>query len=160
MDKLQYQITWDPIIPISDELTIFVKPLNYKQISAAAIKSFETQKIMQVVNNDKLSEEEKIKLFRESFKTLSDSTLGTISDSIVKIESANGSTQDTAFIKEFVNNIDKELFNKIQTHLETLQSANTIKPLSVAVTAEMKEKGVTDDNIEIPITFDPSTFFV
>ena len=160
MDKLQTQITWDPIVSVNEDLTVFVKPLTYKQISSAAVKSFETQKIMQLVNNDKIAEDEKIKLFRESFKTLSDATMGTISDSINRIESANGSTDDSKYIKEFVDNIDKEMFNKIQVHLETLRDANAIKPMTVEVTEEMKEKGVTGDTVEVPITFDPSTFFV
>jgi hypothetical protein len=32
--------------------------------------------------------------------------------------------------------------------------------MTVAVTDEMREKGVTGDSVDIPITFDPSTFFV
>jgi len=160
MDSLMNQITWDPVVPINDELTVFVKPLTYKQISAAAIKTFETQKIMQVVNDDKISEDDKIKLFKESFKNLSDATLGSISDSISRIDSSNGSTDNSEHIAEFVENIDKDIFNKIQNHLEQLRDANAIRPMNVAVTDEMREKGVTGDTIDVPITFDPSTFFV
>jgi len=160
MDSLMNQITWNPVVPINDELTVFVKPLTYKQISAAAIKTFETQKIMQVVNDDKISEDDKIKLFKESFKNLSDATLGSISDSISRIDSSNGSTDNSEHIAEFVENIDKDIFNKIQNHLEQLRDANAIRPMNVAVTDEMREKGVTGDTIDVPITFDPSTFFV
>lgn len=160
MDGLQNQIQWDPIISIDNDLTIFVKPLTYKQISQAAIKTFETQKIMQVVNDDKISDEDKIKLFKESFKTLTDATVGTISESISKIESAAGSTDNQQHIKEFIDNIDKEIFNAIQKHLELLKDKNSIKPMTVSVTDEMREKGVIGDTIEVPITFDPSTFFV
>lgn len=160
MDQLMNQITWNPVVPVNDELTVFVRPLNYRQLSSAALKTFETQKIMQVVNDDKISEEDKIKLFKESFKKLTDTTLGTITDSIDKIESAQGSTDNPAFIKEFVENIDKEIFNVIQKHLESLKETNTIKPMTVDVTDEMREKGVTGNTVDIPITFDPSTFFV
>jgi hypothetical protein len=160
MDKLMNQITWDPVISVTDDLTVFVKPLTYKQISQAAIQSFETQKIMQVVNDDSMSEDQKIKLFQDSFKKLSDATLGTISDSILRIESAGGTTDDVAFIKEFIDNVDKEIFNKIQNHLEKLRDNNTIKPMTVQVTDEMKEQGVQGDTVDVPITFDPSTFFV
>jgi hypothetical protein len=160
MDRLMQQIKWDPVVSVTNELTVFVRPLNYKHISQAAIKTFETQKIMQVVNDDKMPEEQKIKLFKESFKNLSDATLGTISDSIFRIDSVAGSTDNPEFIAEFVNGIDKEMFNVIQKHLEALRDANTIKPMSVDVTPEMKERGVVGDKVEIPITFDPSTFFV
>jgi hypothetical protein len=160
MDRLMQTIQWIPTIPVSSELTVFVKPLNYKQITQAAIKTFETQKIMQVVNDDKMPEDQKIKLFKDSFKILSDATLGTISDSIIRIDSINGSTENSEYIKEFVNNIDKEIFNIIQKHLEALRENNNVKPMSVQVTDEMKARGVSGDTVEIPITFDPSTFFV
>ena len=160
MDTLIRQIHWNPIVPVTDDLTVFVKPLNYRQISSAAIKTFETQKMMSIVNDDKLAEEDKISLFKASFKSLSDATLGTITDSIDKIDSSQGSTDNPKFIKEFVENIDKEIFNKIQQHLEILRDNNSIKPMTVAVTDEMREKGVTGDTVEVPITFDPSTFFV
>jgi hypothetical protein len=159
MDQLMNQLTWNPVIPVSDELTIFVRPLTYKELSSAALKTFETQKIMQIVNDDKISDDDKIKLFRESFKKLTETTLDTIANSINKIESINGSTDDPVFIKDFVDNIDKELFDVVQKHLEHLKESNTIKPMSVQVTDEMRENGVTGDTVEIPITFDPTTFF-
>lgn len=160
MDKLMSQITWNPVVPITDDLTVFVKPLTYRQISKAAIQTFETQRIMQVVNDEKMSDDQKIKLFQDSFKKLSDTTLSTISDSILRIESAGGTTDDVTFIKEFVDNVDKEIFNKIQNHLESLRDINSIKPMSVQVTDEMKAQGIQGDSVEVPITFDPSTFFV
>ena len=159
MDTLMNQISWDPVISVANELTVFVKPLTYKQVSSAALQTFETQKIMQVVNDEKVSEEQKIRLFQESFKKLSDTTLGTISDSIDRIDSSNGSTNNPDHIKEFVSNIDKELFDIIEKHVKRLQEANTIKPMIVPVTDEMRENGVAGNSVEIPITFDPSTFF-
>ena len=160
MDQLMEQITWEPVVQVTNELTVFVKPLDYKHMSSAALKTFETQKIMQVVNDDTMSEEKKIELFRTSFKSLSDATLGTISDSISRIDSVNGSTDNPKFIKEFIDNTDKEIFNKIQAHLEKLKDINAIKPMVVEVTEEMREQGIKTDTVEVPITFDPSTFFV
>ncbi len=160
MDRLMNTITWNPVVQVSEEMTVFVRPLNYKHVSQAAIKSFETQKILQVVNDEKISEEQKVKLFKESFKTLTDATLGTMIDSIFRIDSVAGSTEDPAHIKEFIENTDKEIFNIIQKHLDELRETNTIKPLRVTVTDEMREKGVTGEFVEVPVTFDPSTFFV
>ena len=160
MDQLQNQITWNPAVVINDELTVFVKPLTYKNISHAAIQAFETQKIMNVVNDEKMSDEQKITLFKESFAKMTQATLGTIIDSVDRIDSAHGSTSDPAHIKEFIDNIDKEIYSKIEQHLTSLREQNSIKPMRVAVTQEMKDRGVNQDFVEVPITFDPSTFFV
>jgi hypothetical protein len=114
MDDLLNTITWDPIVQVNDDLTVFVRPMTYKQISESALKTFETQKIMQVVNNDKLEEAEKLKLFKESFSKLTDITLGMVQASIIRIDSSEGSTDNPKFIKEFIENVDKDIFNKIQ----------------------------------------------
>jgi hypothetical protein len=142
MDQLAGQITWNPIVPINDELTVFVKPLTYKNISQAAIQSFETQKIMDVVNDNKMTDEQKITLFKESFTKMTNATLGTIIDSIDRIDSIHGSTSEPEHIKEFINNIDKEIYTKIEKHLTELREQNNVKPMRVAVTDEMREKGL------------------
>ena len=105
------------------------------------------------------SEDEKVKIFKESFSKLTNITIGTISSTIYKIDSSNGSTDNPAFINEFIDNVDKEIFNKIQKHLETLRENNSVKPISVTVTDEMKSNGIVGDTIEIPLIFDASNFF-
>jgi len=160
MDTLQSQITWDPIVSINDNLTVFVRPMNYKQISESALKTFETQKIMQIANNDNMDEETKISAFKESFKKLTDVTIGMVQHGIYRVDTNEGSTENPDFIKEFVDNVDKDIFNAVQAHLEKLKEQNSIKPIKIEVTDEMRLKGVTGDSFELPITFDPATFFV
>jgi hypothetical protein len=160
MDNLLNQVTWESVVPITDELTVYVKPRNYKQISNNAIKTFETQKIIQIVNNENMPDEEKIRAFKESFNKLTDVTIGIVETSIYKVDTPSGSTENPQYIKEFMENADKEIFNAIQNHLEMLREKNTLKPIVVPVTEEMREKGYKGDTIEIPLVFDPSTFFV
>jgi len=160
MDSLLQNISWDPVVPINDELTVFVKPLNYRQMTKTALQTFETQKIIQAVNDDNLNEDQKQEIFKNSFIRLTDVTMGTVINSIFKIDTVHGSVDDRDFIKEFIENADKEIFNKIQQHLEILKDQNQIRPIVVDVTDEMRELGVSGEKIEVPLTFDPSTFFV
>jgi hypothetical protein len=99
-------------------------------------------------------------LFKESFSKLTDITLGMVQSSIIRIDSSEGSTDNPKFIAEFIENVDKNIFNKIQEHLDHLREINTIKPVIVNVTDEMREKGFTGDTVEVPMVFDPATFFV
>jgi len=162
MDHYQNQVFWDPVVAISPDLTVFVRPLSYKNLSSNALKAFETQKIMQVVTDDKFNEEEKLAAFKTSFSKLSDVTIGIIQSSIYRVDTINGSTENLKFIKEFIENVDKEIFNAVQSHLDKLKEINTLKPLIVEVTDEMREKGFKSetDTVEVPLVFDPSTFFV
>lgn len=160
MDSLMSTITWNPVVPINDDITVFVKPMNYKQVSESALNTFETQKILQLVNNNSMSDEEKIKAFKESFNKLTEVTIGIVEKSIFRIDSTNGSTENPKHIKDFIDNADKDVFNAIQNHLESLKEINSIKPIIVEVTDEMRERGITGDTIEVPLVFDPATFFV
>jgi hypothetical protein len=159
MDSLMNQISWDPVVPINDEMTIFVRPLNYKQMTKTAIQTFETQKLMQVANDTEMSDDDKITVFKDSFNKLTEVTIDMVGSCIYKVDTANGSTENLDFIKDFVNNMDKEIFNAVQKHLENLREINSVKPISVNVTDDMRANGVTGDSIEIPLTFDSSTFF-
>lgn len=160
MDSLMNQITWNPVVAINEDITVFVKPLTYKQMTESALQTFETQKIMQIANDDKMNEDDKLRMFKESFKKLTDATVGTVGAGIFRIDSTMGSTDDPRFIKEFIDNVDKDVFNIIEQHLTTLKEQNTIKPIIVPVTDEMREKGILGDTVEVPLTFDASTFFV
>lgn len=160
MDTLMYQIKWDPIVPINEDLTIFVRPMTYKQLSDSAVKTFETQKILQIANNNEMSESDKVAAFKESFSKLTDVTIGVVEKSIFKIDSSNGSTENPKHIKEFIENADKDIFNIVQTHLDALKEVNELKPVTVTVTDEMREKGITGDTVDVPLVFDPATFFV
>lgn len=159
LDMLMSKISWNPIVQISDDLTVYVKPINYKSMTTAALQTFEMQKILQLVNKDDVSEEDKIKVFKDSFAKINQMTLGVVNDSIVKVESSQGSTSDLTHIKEFMANVDKDIFEKIKSHIDSQNENNVIRSLKVAVTDDMRSAGVTANELEIPLEFDPSSFF-
>jgi hypothetical protein len=159
LDQLMNTIAWDPVVSIGPEMTVFVRPLAYDQFTESALQTFETQKIMQIVNDNEMQEDDKIRLFKESFTKLSQATLGTVEKSIYKIDTPQGSTSNPQHISEFIENADKDIFNKIQDHLDMLKEQNSLKPVDVAVTDEMREKGFTGDTVSVPVTFDAATFF-
>jgi hypothetical protein len=160
LDKVMGNYVWDPVVPISDTMTAFVRPATYKQSTEVSVKSYETQKIMTLVNDEDMSEDEKVRLFKESFAKLTQVTLNTVASCIERIDTPEGSTSNKSFIIDFLNNSDKSTFNKIQNHLDQLKDANSIKNMQVPVTDEMRTQGITSDIIEIPLVFDASTFFV
>lgn len=159
VDVLQNQISWNPVVPVNESLTVYVKPANYKLMTESALQAFETQKIMQLVNDDSIPEEAKITAFKESFSKLNNITVGIINQSVYRVESAQGSTDNPTHILEFMNNVDKTVFEKIKDHIENLRLSNEIKPMKITVTEEMRAAGIEGDELELPLQFDPSTFF-
>lgn len=159
LNSLQDQIYWDESLQVSPELVVYVKPFDYKQMSASASATFETQKILETTSSSKLTDEEKTQIFKQAIDRLTDVTVNLINKSVYKIDSSQGSTDNIKHIQEFMENVDKEIFEKIKGHIEELRKNNTIKPLIIDPTQEMIEKGVPDQPIEIPLSFDPSNFF-
>jgi len=159
LDSLYETVTWDEQINFGDSLAIFVKPVNYKVISQANQQNFETQKIMNLLNNSVLTEEQKISAFRDSLKKLTDLTVGIINNSVYRIESSAGTTDDPEFIKEFMNNCDKDIYDAVKNRLDEMRTKNAIKPMLINATPEMIAAG-SPEIIEVPITFDQTNFFV
>lgn len=159
IDQLMEQITWDPVIQLSPELIVHVKPVNYRVISNSALKTFETQRIVQTVTDSSMTDEEKMKIFNDAVDKLNELTIGLVTNSITKIDSSNGTTDDVRFIKEFIDNADKEVFDQIKKHIEDLRDRNAVKPVVITPTPEMIEKGMSKETITIPLEFDPSSFF-
>jgi len=158
LDQLQSSISWEEKVQVSEDMTVYVRPLPYRALSKASIETFETQRIMNVVNDEKLEQEKKVEIFKESFNKLTEVTIGIIADSIYKIETAEGAVTETEYIKEFIENCDREIFNTVKDHLDMLKERNTLKPLRVKATQEMIEKGAGEE-VDVPIVFDAANFF-
>jgi len=159
MDTLMGQIKWQTAVPVSPDLTVHVRPINYKQMTESALKTFETQRIFDAVNSQNLSDAEKSKVFNESFDKLNQITIGIVNNSVFAIESSAGTTDNPAHIQEFMENTDKEIFDTVKKQIETQRENNSIKPLKIQTTDQMREAGVAEDEIEIPLVFDASYFF-
>ena len=158
LDSLYETVVWDEQINFGDSLAIFVKPVNYKVISQANQQNFETQKIMNLLSNSVLTEEQKISAFRDSLKKLTDLTVGIINNSVYRIESSAGTTDDPEFISDSMNNCDKDIYDAVKNRLDEMRTKNAIKPMLINATPEMIAAG-SPEIIEVPITFDQTNFF-
>jgi len=152
------QHSWESNCPITDEITTVLRPLNYKEFTENALKTFEEQRILNLVNDQTISDEKKLEEFNKSFKRLTELTIGMASTSITQVVTPDGVVDNAKFIKEFIENADKEFFTKITSHLETQRTKFNLKPLNIISTEEDKQAGAPE-SWEVPITFDQSNFF-
>jgi hypothetical protein len=158
LDRLLMQ-AFDPLIQIDSNLKIYIRPLTYKEFTQNAIKSLEEQKILTIVNDDKLDDTQKLSLFSNSFKKLTDLTVNMVIQSVDRIVIDDQTVSDPVYIKEFIDNADKFFYKKIIDHLEAQKSKFSIPPFIVTTTDEDRAAGAPE-TIEVPITMDSSNFFV
>ena len=156
LDQLVYN-EFDTELHI-DDLTISIRPLTYKEFTQSALKTFEEQRIFSVINSDDLTEEQKLAKFNQSFKKLTQLTIGMVSSSVVSITANEQTVQEPAHIDEFLKNADKKFYNTIVKHIEDQKDKFSIKPLTIECDQELQEQGAPK-NFELPVTFDQANFF-
>lgn len=157
LDRL-LNAAFDPVIEINSEMTVFIRPLNYLTFTQNAIKTIEEQRIFNVVNNESLTDEQKIDMFSRSFKKLTNITVGMVSQCIEKIVTPDGEVSEPEFIAEFIDNADKDFFKKIMKHLEVQRDKFQMVPFKIVTTEEERAEGAPDE-FEAPLTLDSASFF-
>jgi hypothetical protein len=150
-------LVYDNVVEAGD-LTIYLRPLTYQEFTKNALKTFEEQRIINLVNDESVSDEDKLQAFTNSFTKLTELTVAMITQGIAKIQIEDEEVTDPKHIDDFIKNADKEFFNLIMKHLNEQKEKFTMKPMEVASDPEDIEKGAPE-TFKVPITFDQSNFF-
>lgn len=142
-----------------DNMLVKISPLTYRQFTDSSMKTFEEQRIFASVNSNTMTEVEKMEKFSTSFRKLTDLTVGMMIDSIKSITVDDNIVDNKTFIKEFIDNADKNVFSTVLDHLEAQKDSFAMEPLQVTFNEEDVANGAPK-NMEIPLSFDQSNFFV
>ena len=142
-----------------ENMEIKTKPLSYEQFTRSAIKTFEQQRIQTIIDDTKLSDEEKIKQFQATFKKLTDLSVEMVGETVDSIKVDGELVTDKKQIQEFIENSSKEFFNAIVEHLDKNKDAFQLPPQKIISSEEEQKQGAPAE-YTIPVTFDSANFFV
>jgi len=149
---------FESLVEINDELNAVIRPITYEEYNTIQMKTFEEQKILRVINDDSISDDLKLVEFNKSFKKLTQITIDSVVYSIIKIVTPEVEVSEKGFIIDFLQNADKDFYNRIIEHLEEQRLKFQIKPLVVATTEEEQQLGAPV-SFEVPLMFSDSDFF-
>jgi len=139
-------------------MKVNIRPINYKEFTDGAVKTFEEQRIYNVVNDNKIDDQTKLDMFHQSFRKLTDITISMVSNSVVSIEVDGQTVTDSTHIREFIANADKNFYSAVMEHVTKQRESFSIKPIRVTSTPEDIKAGAPA-TFEVPVTFDQSNFF-
>lgn len=159
LDQLASSSEWNEVVECNEFVTCFIRPLTYKHMSNVSLKTFEAQRLIQSANTDEYDEEQKMDLYNQSMNLMSNLNIDVIVESIGAIETPETVVTDKKFIKEFVDNADSEIYQKIQNHIGKMRDTLGLQPVTIESTEELIEMGAPA-SYKIPITMDNSDFFV
>jgi hypothetical protein len=137
-----------------DELTVKIRPYTYKELATVRFKTREQQNVLGIVNDDRLSEEQKLQMFSESFLNLTDLTIETIVGCIEEISTPEGTVNDQALIREFVENSTNDVFENIHNLVKKMKNDVELKPQTVKCS-----NSECNHEYEVSIALDQSNFF-
>lgn len=145
---------WDQPIKVNN-LEIALKPQTYEEYNKHNLMNFEEQRILQLVRDQDISDDEKTKKFDELFQTLIESGMNQVGRSIASITVEDGTVvTDPAFINEFLNNCDRNVWELIKSELDRIKAENNYSDLNIICTnEECKNEFVT------PFVFEQTNFF-
>ena len=136
----------------SGDLEIYFKPLTYKNLHDNNTLQFEQQKLLQMMPDDTVSDNDKMTALTAAFKKLTEITVQSLALSIVTIKTPGALVNEFEYINDFLKNCDRVLFNQIRDHVVKLREQSEMQPLKMTCPACQHE-------YEQAITLDMSSFF-
>lgn len=153
LDQYQNIPKYHQVLKIHD-LEVCLKAESYQSFNKKAIAMFEEQRILQLLNQDSLPEEEKFSKFKILFNNLLSLTVEQVSGNIAYIKLDNNTVvENQAFINEFFQNCDRKIWNTVKEKLDEVAKESPTNKINLTCENCTKE-------YESPLTFELSNFFV
>jgi hypothetical protein len=141
---------YDDEFPIND-LRIKFRPLSYKEMNSASMNQFEIQKVFNSIEQI-TDEREKAERAKTAIMLITELTMKLLANAIEYISTPTARVEETEYILDFLQNCDKESYNKIKDHHAKLKEDTTIKPLQLTCTS-------CSHKYEQPFTLNTADFF-
>ena len=143
--------TYDNKLVLKD-LTVLIKPLNYRQITKFNLKNFELRR--QLNQYLQLEDEDaKNKGIAELYAELGKVQNETYIDSIECVQTQDVTVNEAEYIKEWIINADKSIFDGLKTQIEKNNTAWAVPKMHVQCENCQHEE-------DIAVEMDQANFFV
>jgi hypothetical protein len=136
------------------DLEIYFRPMTYKDMNDNNQAQFEEQKILQMLPDSTVPDEQKMEVLSAALKKITEVTVGALSQSIDAIKTPSALVNDNANIKEFLQNCDRSLFNQIREHIIKIKEEAELKPFELTCDNEECKKTYMQ-----AVTLDMTSFF-
>lgn len=158
LDQMYNLPDWDGIIELDGNIKIYLCPVTFKTLTGMGTEAIETQRIMNIINDESANEEQKIEVFKKSFSKLTNITMGFVQQCVYRIDAADEVVTNPKYINEFLENCDSEIFTYIRNKIDELAEIHSVKPVKIPPTEEMIEAGITDA-VDVDVNYEVSNFF-
>ena len=150
LDKLR-RPDYDRTVTQGD-LVVTFQSMDYETQNRSNIQQFENQRMMRIIPESDISEEEKITQMNQILKNITQLTITALSNSIREIRTPDGAVTDRAHIQEFLSQCDRGVFAAIRDHAVNLREQTELQPMHLACPKCQHE-------YDQPLNLDLASFF-
>jgi hypothetical protein len=136
----------------SGDMEIYFKPMTYKNMNDNNQLQFENQRLLQILPESEVPDTDKLTALSDALRKITDITVDALSQSIATIKTPQALVSEPEYIKEFLKNCDRKLFNQIRDFIIDLKTRTEMQPIKL----ECPDCGHT---YEQSLTLDMSSFF-
>ena len=133
------------------DLSISFRPLSFREVNEASVQQFELQRIFNQLESAE-DDEKKAKIMQEGLQKITSLTMELLSKSIVEIATPTVPVTETAYILDFLQHCDRNLYIQIREYSANIRKDSELKPMQISCIA----CGHTYDQT---ITLNPTDFF-
>lgn len=113
-----------------NELGIKFRPLTYKEMNEVSMSQFELQKIFSSIENIN-DENEKNKRTKDILTSITAVAMKVLANTIESIRTPSSMVTENEYIHDFLQNCDRNMYEKIKTYHENIKKDAELKPLRV-----------------------------
>ena len=113
------------------DLEVHFKPLTYQQSNENSIRQFEEQKMLSLIGDESISDQERLNRMNQALSAITDMTIKTLANCIAVVKIPTGLVTETDHIEEWLKNCERHQFNEIRDHIVALRNESDIKPLDL-----------------------------
>lgn len=159
LDKINEITTWDEVVKIDNDMTVYIRPVSYKVMTDYNILSFDSNRILAtMIQNVDLTEQQRVDMAATAMASIAEATVMQMTHGIYRIDTSEGNTTNPEHIAEFLQNVEKDVFSKISNAFKDLNDHNNDRTLTIQTPPQFIEKGAPE-TITVPFDFDYSRFF-
>lgn len=113
------------------DLEIQFRPMTFQQQNASNVEQFENQRMIRIIPDSELSEEEKLREMTQVMKNITRLTVRALTHSIASIRTPTALVTDSEHIQEFLTHCDRTVFSSIRDRAVELRADTELRPLDL-----------------------------
>lgn len=133
------------------DLSISFRPLSFREVNEASVQQFELQRIFNQLESAE-DDDKKAKIMQEGLQKITSLTMELLSKSIVEINTPTMPVTETAYILDFLQHCDRNLYIQIREYSAKIRQDSELKPMQITCVA-------CGNKYDQTITLNPTDFF-